>query len=315
MLSNYAAAQTGLLATPVLMLLASGILSGATPPGNSYLQHNLVSDQPGVADYTDKNLIDPWGIDASATGSFWVNNGGSGISSVYNGAGVVSATLAIVPPGAGGKTPSTATGVVSNSTGGFAIAPTRSPNFIFTTADGTISAWAPAVDATHAQLMVDNSAKGARYFGLAISTRAANAANPLIYAPNLNSGNIDVYDTNYKPVTGLAFADPSLPAGYAPYNIQNIGGKLYVAYAKQNATKTFSTAGVGLGAVAVFDLQGNLIKHLVTGGLLNEPWGVAIAPANFGAFSNALLIGNFGDGLTTAYDAATGSYLGTLQDP
>src|SRR5437588_873387 len=119
--------RPGFLAS-LLLVSAAGMLSGATPPGNSYLQHNLVSDQPGVADNTDKNLIDPWGVDASATGSFWVNNGGSGISSVYNSAGVVSATLAIVPSGAGGKTPSTATGVVSNSTGGFAIAPGKPPN-------------------------------------------------------------------------------------------------------------------------------------------------------------------------------------------
>jgi uncharacterized protein (TIGR03118 family) len=307
--------RSGLLAGLALMVFASGLYP-ATPPGNSYLQHNLVSDQAGVADNTDKNLVDPWGVDASAAGPFWVNNGGTGISSVYNSAGVVSATLAIVPSGAKGNTPATATGIVSNTTGGFAVAPGKPPNFIFVSSSGAISGWAPTVDATHAQLMVDNSVTGAKYFGLAISTRAAAAPNPLIFAPNLNSGNIDVFDTNYKPVTlPGGFADTSVPAGYAPYNIQNIGGNLYVAYAKQNASKTFSTAGVGLGAVAVFDLQGNLIKHLVTGGLLNEPWGLAIAPANFGAFPGALLVGNFGDGLINAFDATSGAFLGTLQDP
>jgi len=314
-LSNCSGHRPGLVASLALLAFASHLYS-ATPPGNSFLQHNLVSDQPGVADNTDKNLVNPWGIDASPTGNFWVNNGGTGISSVYNSAGVVSATLAIVPGGTKGNSPSTATGVVSNTTGGFAVAPGKPPNFIFVSSSGAISGWAPTVDATHAQLMVDNSVTGAKYFGLAISTRAAAAVNPLIYAANLNSGNIDVFDTNYKPVTlAGAFADPTVPAGYAPYNIQNIGGKLYVAYAKQNASKTFSTSGAGLGAVAVFDLQGTLIKHLVTGGQLNAPWGVAIAPANFGAFAGALLVGNFGDGLTNAFDATSGAFLGTLQDP
>jgi uncharacterized protein (TIGR03118 family) len=314
-LPNRFGRRSGLVASLTLLVFASPLYPAGLP-GNSYLQHNLVSDQPGVADNTDKNLVNPWGIDASATGNFWVNNGGTGISSVYNSAGVISATLAIIPSGAKGASPATATGVVSNSTGGFAVAPGKPPNFIFVSSSGAISGWAPTVDATHAQLMVDNSVTGAKYFGLAISTRAAAAANPLIYAANLNSGNIDVFDTNYKPVTlAGGFTDASVPAGYAPYNIQNIGGKLYVAYAKQNASKTFSTSGAGLGAVAVFDLQGTLIKHLVTGGPLNAPWGVAIAPANFGAFSGALLVGNFGDGLTNAFDATSGNLLGTLQDP
>ena len=314
-LSKCLGRPSGLAASLTLLAFASS-LSAATPPGNGFLQHNLVSDQPGVADNTDKNLVNPWGIDASATGNFWVNNGGTGISSVYNSAGVVSTTLAIVPSGAKGAPIATATGVVSNSTGGFAVAPGKPPNFIFVSSSGAISGWAPTVDATHAQLMVDNSTTGAKYYGLAISTRAAAAANPLIYAANLNSGNIDVFDTNYKPATVTGgFTDTSVPAGYAPYNIQNIGGKLYVAYAKQNASKTFSTSGAGLGAVAVFDLQGTLIKHLVTGGPLNAPWGVAIAPPNFGAFSGALLVGNFGDGVINAFDATSGNLLGTLADP
>jgi uncharacterized protein (TIGR03118 family) len=307
--------RSGLTASLTLLVFASRLYPAGLP-GNSYLQHNLVSDQAGVADNTDKNLVDPWGVDTSAAGVFWVNNGGTGISSVYNSAGAVLPVLAIIPSGAAGKTPATATGIVSNTTGGFAVAPGKPPNFIFVSSSGAISGWNPTVDATHAQLMVDNSTTGAKYFGLAISTRAAAAPNPLIYAPNFNSGNIDVFDTNYKPVTVPGgFTDASVPAGYAPYNIQNIGGQLYVAYAKQNGSKTFSSSGVGLGAVAVFDLQGNLIKHLVTGGLLNAPWGLAIAPANFGAFSGALLVGNFGDGLINAFDAASGAFLGTVQDP
>jgi uncharacterized protein (TIGR03118 family) len=163
--------------------------------------------------------------------------------------------------------------------------------------------------------MIDNSANNAVYYGCALNARAATTT-PLLYVANFRSGAIEIYDTNYKPATlPGSFADPSVPAGYAPFNIQQYGGKLYVMYAQQSAGKGAWVAGSGLGAVAVFDTNGNLIKHLVTGGPLNAPWGVAIAPANFGAFSGALLIGNFGDGAINAFDATAGTLLGTLADP
>jgi len=182
------------------------------------------------------------------------------------------------------------------------------------TADGTVSGWASAVSATQAQLMVDNSGTGAMYYGLAISATTTNAA-PLLFAANFASGNIDVFDTNYKPVAMPgAFVDPAVPAGYAPFNIQNIGGSLYVMYAKQNAPKTFATLGAGLGYVSIYNLSGALVKHLVSNGPLNAPWGVAIAPATFGAFANDVLIGNFGDGTISAFDPNSGASIGTLQD-
>ncbi len=298
-----------------LLLFATSLFAAANPPGNGYLLHNLVSDQPGVADFTDKNLVNPWGIDTSATSPFWVNDGATGLSTVYSSNGAVSATLAIVPPGAKGPSTSVATGIVSNLTGGFAVAVGRAPSFIFCTADGAISGWASAVDATHAQLMVDNSSKNAVYYGMAISGRVASTT-PQIYVANFYSGAIEVYDTNYKPVTvSGGFTDPAVPAGYSPFNIQNIGGKLYVMYAKQNPGLRGWVNGAGLGHVAVFDLNGTLIKHLVSAGPLNAPWGVAIAGANFGAFSGALLIGNFGDGVINAFDATSGNFLGALADP
>ena len=296
-------------------LFAASLFAAATPPGNGYILHNLVSDQPGVADFTDKNLVNPWGIDTSASSPFWVNDGGTGLSTVYSSNGAVSATLAIVPPGAKGPTTSVATGIVSNLTGGFPVVAGRAPSFMFCSASGTISGWASAVDATHAQLMIDNSATNAVYYGMAISGRAASTT-PQIYVANFYSGAIEVYDTNYKPVTvSGGFTDASVPTGYSPFNIQNIGGKLYVMYAKQNPGLRGWVNGAGLGHVAVFDLNGTLIKHLVSGGALNAPWGVAIAPANFGAFGGALLIGNFGDGAINAYDATSGASLGALADP
>jgi uncharacterized protein (TIGR03118 family) len=279
--------------------------------GNAYLVHNLVADQPGIADFTDPNLVNPWGFATSSGSPFWLTDGGTGLSTVYSSNGAVSATKPTVPPSAKDSAPSTPTGIVYNGTGGFLVQG-HAPSFIFVTADGTVSAWASAVSATAAQLMVDNGAAGAAYYGLAISATTTNAA-PLLYAANFNTGNIDIFDTNYKPVSMPgAFVDPSVPAGFAPFNIQNEGGKLYVMYAKQNGSKNFAlTSG---GYVAIFDLSGNLLQHLVSNGPLNAPWGVAIAPASFGAFANDVLIGNFGDGTINAFDPNTGAALGALAD-
>jgi uncharacterized protein (TIGR03118 family) len=307
-MTNY---SRGLCGT-VLFLTAARLASAATP-ANAYLVHNLTADQPGIADFTDPNLVNPWGIITTATSPFWVADGGTGLSTVYSGNGAPSATKPSVPPSAKGTPPSTPTGIVANATGGFLVQG-KAPSFIFVTADGTVSGWASSVSATQAQLMVDNSGAGAMYYGLAISATATNAA-PLLYAANFASGNIDIFDTNYKPVAMPgAFVDPSVPAGYAPFNIQNLGGNLYVMYAKQNAPKTFATLGAGLGYVAVFNLSGGLVKHLASNGPLNAPWGVAIAPATFGAFANDVLIGNFGDGTINAFDPNTGNALGSLKD-
>ncbi|MGA3019567.1 MAG: TIGR03118 family protein [Bryobacteraceae bacterium] len=307
-MTNY---SRGLCGT-VLFLTAVRLASAATP-ANAYLVHNLTADQPGIADFTDPNLVNPWGIITTATSPFWVSDGGTGLSTVYSSNGAPSATKPSVPPSAKGTTPSTPTGIVANATGGFLVQG-KAPSFIFVTADGTVSGWASSVSATQAQLMVDNSGTGAMYYGLAISATTTNAA-PLLYAANFASGNVDIFDTNYKPVAMPgAFVDPSVPAGYAPFNIQNLGGNLYVMYAKQNAPKTFATSGAGLGYVAVFNLSGALVKHLASNGPLNAPWGVAIAPATFGTFANDVLIGNFGDGTINAFDPNTGNALGSLKD-
>jgi uncharacterized protein (TIGR03118 family) len=304
----------------LMILSAVGASQAATPAGNAYLQHNLVADQPGVADFTDPNLVNPWGMYTSATSPFWVSDAGTGLSTVYstatntNGIFSISTTKAIVPPSAKGASPSAATGGIANATGSFQIQG-KGVNFIFVTADGTVSGWGSTIDATHAQLMVDNSSSGAVYYGLAVSATTTNAA-PLLYAANFKTGGIDVFDSAYKPVTlpGTPFVDPQVPAGYAPFNIWNLGGKLYVMWAKQNTNKNFAVSGVGNGAVSIFDLNGVLVQHVATGGTLNAPWGVAIAPANFGAFSNDLLVGNFGDGTIDAFDPKTGAFVGALAD-
>jgi uncharacterized protein (TIGR03118 family) len=304
----------------VLLMLAAQTLPAAT----GYYKHNLVSDQPGVADFTDPNLVNAWGLATSATSPFWVCDAGTGLSTVYAasntpgaGLGTPNATLKPTVPGAGGSLKGTCTGIVANTaTTSFNISTTASPtlrpaSFIFDTEDGTISAWANGVDPAHAILVVDNS-KTAVYKGLAIvATPAAQ-----LYAANFRTGTIDVFDSSFKPVALApgAFSDFAIPAGFAPFNVWNIGGNLYVTYAKQDANKQFDVPGPGNGYVAVFDTSGRLMKTLISGGPLNSPWGVAIAPATFGKFANDLLVGNFGDGTINAFDSNTGAFLGTLQD-
>lgn len=305
-------------------LLAVTLSIGALRAATGYYVRNLVADQPGVADFTDPNLVNAWGLATSATSPFWVCDGGTGLSTVYSASntpgaalGTPSATTKPTVPGAGGSLNGVCTGIVANSaTTSFNISTTASPtprsaSFIFVTEDGTLSGWANATDPAHAVLVVDNSAT-AVYKGLAIVT----TPTPLLYAANFKTGAIDVFDANYKPVTLAAgsFTDPGIPAGFAPFNIWTLNGKLYVAYAKQDTAKKFDVPGVGNGYVDVYDTTGKLLQHLIAGGPLNSPWGVAIAPATFGKFANALLVGNFGDGAINAFDANTGALLGPLQD-
>jgi uncharacterized protein (TIGR03118 family) len=287
----------------------------ATPQAaaNIFVQHNLVSSVPGLADVTDPNLIDPWGMSFSATSPFWISNHGKGNTTIYSNPSssatiTISTTVVTIPPGAGDSTPSTPTGQVQNSTGGFLLANGKAASFIFCTEDGTISAWNGGTTST---VMVDFSSVGTVYKGLAIGT---GSGAPLLYAANFSFGKIDVFDTNFKltSVPG-GFGDPNLPAGYAPFNIWPANGKLYVTYAVQNSTKKLDVAGVGNGVVDVFDYNGNLQQRLTSGGPLNSPWGVAVVGGNWGPFSPAVLVGNFGDGHINAFDLNSGALLGTLQ--
>jgi uncharacterized protein (TIGR03118 family) len=280
---------------------------------NNYIQHNLVSDVAGQADVTDPNLVNPWGVSFSATGPFWVSNQGKGNSTVYNGSGTISPLVAVVPA-ASGSGPGTPTGQVFNGTATAFVLPSvnKAASFLFATEDGTISGWAGGIPNNVAAIMVNNSASGAVYTGLAIGS---NASGPLLYAANFNSGKIDVFDSKYNPTSVAGgFTDPNIPAGYAPYNIWPVAGKLYVLYAQQDAKKQTSVAGAGNGFVNIFDFDGNLQKRLISNGPLNAPWGIALAPATFGAFGGDLLVGNFGDGQINAFDPNTGAALGTLQD-
>ena len=303
----------------VLFGVCATLAPGAAMAG--YIQQNLVSDLPGVAPVTDPNLVNPWGMSSSSTSPIWVSDNGTGLTTLYNGAGqpfpIASPLVVTIAPPASpppGFTNSAPTGQVFNvfnasSPNDFVLPNAKPASFIFATEDGTISAWNGGAASI---LKVDNSSSGAVYKGLAIGN---NGSSNLLYAANFNSGNIDVFDKNFMATTvGGGFHDPNIPAGFAPFNVQNIDGKLYVTYAKQDDAKHDDVAGLGNGFVDVFDTNGNLLERLVSNGPLNSPWGLALAPGNFGQFSNDLLVGNFGDGVINAFDPTTGALLGQLDD-
>ena len=293
-----------LRSTFVALLFAGAV----TPvfPATIYVQNNLVSDLPGVAATTDSALVNPWGLSSSATSPWWVSDNGTGLSTLYNGNGVKQGLVVTIPAPPGDTSPAAPTGQLFNSTAAdFKVGATKS-NFIFATEDGTIAAWASG---TSAALEVDNSGSGAVYKGIALGN---NGTGNLLYAANFNSGKIDVFNASFGATTVPGgFVDPTLPAGYAPFNIENIGGSLYVTYALQDADKHDDVAGAGHGFIDVFDTNGNLQRRLVSGGSLDSPWGMALAPSNFGSFSGDLLVGNFGDGTIDAY-TLTGSLVGEL---
>jgi len=297
-------------------LAASAVLLVALMPlhlcaATGYVQHNLASDIPLLADNTDPNLVNPWGL---ALSPFWICNDGTGTYNIDGPDGTPTAVITNVPLAGGKSGPGHCTGAVrNNNPAAFLVSPATATTpavpgtWLLDTADGLITIRA----GTQNVIKVDNSASGAVYTGIALTN------NPdFVYAANFNAGTIDVYDGTWTKATlAGSFKDPSVPAGFAPFNIQLLAGKLYVTYAKQDATKSVDVGGPGNGYVAVFDTNGNLIQHLISTGPLNSPWGVAIAPPSFGTFANALLVGNFRDGKINAFDASSGNVLGTLQDP
>ena len=292
-----------------VLLAFSMLASGQTPP-NVYRVVNLVSNVTGAAAVTDPNLVDAWGL-ANANTPFWVSDHGNGLTTVYNAAGVVSSTVVTIPAATAGAT-GKPTGQVQNNQGSaFTLANGSNASFIFSTEDGLIVGWNGG-SAKLGQVVANNSAKNAVYKGLAIGTSAVGGT---LYAANFRSGKIDTWGPGFAPVSlAGGFVDPTVPAGFAPFNIWNLAGTLYVEYAKQDANQFLDVAGAGNGHVAAFDQNGNLLQHLISNGPLNSPWGVAIAPANWGAFGGALLVGNFGDGTINAFNLTTGVSLGALQD-
>ena len=281
----------------VALCLSSSILHA-----QAYTQINLVSDIPGLAANFDPHLINPWGISENAASPFWVSDAGTGVSTLYNTAGVPQSLVVTIPAPGGG--PSVPTGQVFNSSTSF-----NTDIFIFASARGTITGWRGALGTT-AEILLDNSTAGASYLGLAIGSIGANT---YLYAADFGNNQITVLPGTGAPaLTGL-FRDTLLPVGYAPFNVQNIGGSLYVTYALKGADGE-DAPGAGHGFVDKYDLNGNLITRFASGGALNSPWGLALAPLSFGGFGGDLLVGNFGDGTINAYDPITGAWVGVLKD-
>jgi uncharacterized protein (TIGR03118 family) len=286
---------------PGILLMVLGISSGAS--AQHYQQTNLVSDVPGLAPVTDANLVNPWGLIASATSPWWVADNGTGVSTLYNGAGQKLALTVTIPTPLGGTPPSTPTGIVFNGSSDFGGA-----RFIFVTEDGTVSGWSGG----SAAVLKFTSPTPAIYKGATIAQ--ANGLR-FLYVANFFNGSVDVFDTNYAPasVPAGAFTDPSLPAGFAPFNVQNINGNLYVTFAKQSADKHDDLHGPGLGFVDAFDPNGVLLRRFRSGHWMNAPWGVALAPDGFGKLSGKLLIGQFGSGEIASFDPDNGNFKGLLR--
>jgi uncharacterized protein (TIGR03118 family) len=277
-----------ILIAAVTLAVAAAVLAAATPAAerNAYVQHNLVSDGFLPADHTDANLVNAWGLTSLPGSPWWVADNGTDVSTLYNADGTPRPLVVSVP--------NAPTGAVSNTGSSFVVG-SGPALFLFATEEGKLLGWNMSVGTT-AQVVADKSGEDAIFKGLAI-------AGDRLYATDFHNGKVDIFDGSFGDVTiPGAFVDPSIPAGYAPFGIQNIGGNIFVTYAKQDADAEDDVAGQGLGFVDEYDADGTLIGRVATHGQLNSPWGLALAPASFGRFGGDLLVGNFGDGQITAFE-------------
>ncbi len=276
------------LIVAAVCVAAAGLLAAATPAAgtNAYVQHNLVSDGFLSADHTDANLVNAWGLTSLPGSPWWVADNGTNVSTIYTADGTPRPLVVSVP--------NAPTGAVSNTGPDFVVG-SGPALFLFATEEGKILAWNMSLGTT-AQVVVDRSGEDAIFKGLAI-------AGDRLYATDFHNGQVDVFDGSFGQMnTPGAFIDPTIPAGFAPFGIQNIGGHIFVTYAKQDADREDDVAGQGLGFVDEFDTSGTLLARVASHGQLNSPWGLAMAPAGFGRFGGDLLVGNFGDGQISAFE-------------
>jgi uncharacterized protein (TIGR03118 family) len=292
-----------------------------------YKQTNLVSDQAGVAAVMDPHLVNPWGLSRSSGSPWWISDNGMGLATVYGATGTPAPLVVTIPPADSttGVT-GTPTGQIANGTTSFALAAGFPAKFIFVTEDGTISGWNPGVNATNAVIM-ENTKSASVFKGVAVATISdpdspALGALNYLYVADFRKGHIRVYDANFQRIhmghgdgdDDDAFRDRRIPEGFAPFNVQNIGGNLYVAFAKQDSAKHDEVDGAGLGYVDVFSPTGRLLHRLQPGPWFNAPWGIAQAPTDFGAYSHDILVGQFGSGEVLVFDPVTGHFKGKLLD-
>jgi uncharacterized protein (TIGR03118 family) len=324
------------LCTMCALTIAAVVAVRPLAMAQAYQQTNLVSDIQSLAQnpasgQPDTQLVNPWGLISSPTSPWWVADNNAGVSTLYNGQGVKQGLIVNIPSPVSGVA-GTPTGVVFTGASGFtfqAKGTKAAAVFTFVTEDGTIVAWGPGINPqdlpNDAFVVVDNSTNptadtGAVYKGATIAQMTPGGAS-FLYVTNIRAGRIEVYDTNFNPVNlsaddegSPAFLDREIPQGFAPFNVQEVNGNLYVTYAKQNATKHDDLDFPGFGFVDKFSPKGKLLQRLKNGPWLNAPWGVALAPANFGFFSKHLLIGNAGSGQIAVYDIDSGRFDGLLRD-
>lgn len=275
----------------MLLVIGAVAAAGASAAGkNAYTVHNLVSDQVGVADHVDPNLVNAWGLAAGPMTPWWVADNGKDEATVYQADGTARPLVVQVPEAPDGE--------VFNGSSGFVVSTAGSSGpatFLFATEKGKILGWNSGVSSTEAVVAVDRSGEDAVFKGLAIGPNR-------LYATDFHNGKVDVFDASFNPVTAPgAFTDRKLPPGFAPFGIQNIEGNIFVTYAKREAGGDDDVAGPGNGFVDEFDAAGKLLAHVASRGRLNSPWGLALAPASFGRFGDDLLVGNFGDGKINAF--------------
>jgi uncharacterized protein (TIGR03118 family) len=312
--------KTFLLITGLLVSASTLCGVASAQSAGVFQSTNIISDGFVSATTTDPNFVDPWGV--AGTNTLWIDTNVTGFSYLSSIAGVLGSFKAIVPPASGTGTGSP-TGTVQNTTTGFILSNGTKASFLFATLDGTISGWNSGTTAggNHALIAINNSANNAVYPDLALVT---NTTGSFLLAPNFGQGaKVEIYNSSFQPATlAGTFTDPNIPTGYAPYGIKVLGTQVFVTYMLRTTPPFAAGAGTyqeilgtNTGFVSVFDVNGNFVSRVVTGGNLNAPWGVAIAPAGFGIYGGDLLIGNFGDGLITAYSpTAPYAYLGTVAD-
>jgi uncharacterized protein (TIGR03118 family) len=292
-----------------LPLFAAAILTAVPVRADTYSWTNFQSDIAGVAQHIDENLVDPWGMAASPSGTIWVSDNGTGVSTLYHQDGTAVSLVVTIPTAARNRGTGNPTGIVFNGTPFFQV--TKNGNsapafFIFVSEDGSISGWNPTLEQTHAIIAVDNGTNRGRNSAVYKSATlgVANGHN-FLYVSDFHTGHVETYDESFHQVNPGGFVDPNLPAGYAPFGIRNFNGEIFVTYAKQDHARHDDVPGPGFGFVNVFDTSGNFLRRLISNGNLNAPWGLALVDGE-------LWVGNFGDGFINVYDPNTGAFIETL---
>src|SRR5436190_12825990 len=292
-----------------LPVLAAAILTATSGRADTYSWTNFQSDIPGVAQHVDENLVNPWGMSVSPSGTIWVSDNGTGVSTLYHQDGTAVSLVVTIPTAARNRGVGNPTGQVFNGTPFFQV--TKNCNstpafFILVSEDGSISGWNPTLDQTNTIIAVDNGTnRGVNRAIYKGATLGVAGGHNFLYATDFHTGKVHTFDENFHQVTPNGFVDPNLPAGYAPFGIRNFNNEIFVTYAKQDHKRVDDVHCAGCGFVNVFDTSGNFLRRLISNGNLNAPWGLALVDGE-------LWVGNFGDGFMNNYDPVTGNFIATL---